>query len=53
MSFDRYRVLILPDIVEVTPLLVEKLATFTSRGGAVIGSFKSLVENQAVQSFWD
>lgn len=52
MSFDRYRVLILPDIVEVTPLLVEKLANFTSRGGAVIGSFKSLVENQAGAEFF-
>ena len=37
----RYRLLILPDIIPVTPALADKLAAYLAGGGALIASFES------------
>ncbi|RPI01016.1 MAG: beta-galactosidase [Calditrichaeota bacterium] len=40
-DFSRYRVLVLPDHIPVTPEFAAKLETFVAHGGALIASFES------------
>lgn len=43
MDFSRYQVLILPDVIEANATLLAKLSAYTQAGGAVIGSYRSLI----------
>jgi hypothetical protein len=40
-DFSRYRVLVLPDNIPMTPEFAEKLENYLARGGSVIASFES------------
>lgn len=46
MDFSRYRVLILPDVIAYNPQLQEKLKQYEAQGGAVVGSYQSLLNSQ-------
>ncbi len=52
MDFSRYKVLILPDVIAYTPQLQAKLKAYTADGGAVIGSYRSLIDEEHPQNDW-
>lgn len=52
MDFSRYKVLILPDVIGYSPRLQEKLNAYTENGGAVIGSYHSLLDEEHAQNDW-
>lgn len=52
MDFSRYKVLILPDVIGYSPQLQEKLNAYTENGGAVIGSYHSLLDEDHAQNDW-
>lgn len=44
-DFDEYKLLILPDEIPPDPALIKKLAAYVAAGGAVLGSWHSLLGN--------
>lgn len=52
MDFSQYQVLILPDVIAYTPHLQEKLQAYTENGGAVIGSYHSLLDEAHPENDW-
>lgn len=45
MDFDKYKLLILPDDINYTKQLEEKIKRYLQKGGKVIGSYKSLLDD--------
>ena len=46
MDFNKYKVIILPDVIQYKATLYEKLVAFEKSGGTVISSYKSLFDNE-------
>ena len=47
MNFDKYKLIILPDVINFSPQLERKLQEYTERGGKVIGTYESLIDKDA------
>ncbi len=43
MAFDKYKIIILPDVISVNDALKKKLQNFITRGGKILASYKSLL----------
>ncbi|MFJ7933300.1 alpha-amylase family protein [Sporosarcina sp. NPDC096371] len=53
MDFDKYKVIVLPDVIDYIPRLEQKLEEYTKRGGKVIGTYESLIDkNNAVSKLY-
>jgi hypothetical protein len=48
-NFDRYQVLILPDVIPVSPSFAAKLEKYLDQGGAVVASFESGLDSEKRQ----
>ncbi|WP_099352585.1 beta-galactosidase trimerization domain-containing protein [Fredinandcohnia onubensis] len=46
MDFEKYKLLILPDVIDFTPELKYKLKDYTQNGGKVIGTYESLIDKE-------
>lgn len=49
MAFEKYKAIILPDIIPFKETIVEKLTAFTKQGGKVIGTFESLINRDTME----
>lgn len=43
MDFDKYKLIILPDVINYSPGLEQKLNNYANNGGKVIGTYESLI----------
>ena len=46
MDFSQYKVIILPDVIKHSDKLVAKLEDFVAKGGAVLGTYQSLIKEE-------
>ena len=50
MDFEKYKLVILPDVINYSPKLERKLQEYANRGGKVIGTYQSLIDKNSKAS---
>lgn len=46
MDFEKYKLVILPDVIDYSPELEQKLQAYVKQGGKVIGTYESLIDKE-------